>query len=110
MMEGGGSDSAMLGILPAATATLPEDLNYGIELDIGSFFHNDPQLEDAGYEVWTQDTAPVLLGSGNIDEIGRSGLAMSSEPHPVDIFVGENEWEDIEDLQTGEDDIGEDAA
>lgn len=106
----GGSDSAMLGILPAATAILQEDLNYGIELDIGSFFHNDPQLEDTSYEVWTQDSTPVLLGSGNIDAIGRSGLAMSPEPQPVDIFVGNNEWEDIVDLQTGEDDIDEDAA
>ncbi|BBP01661.1 type VI secretion system Vgr family protein [Sulfuriferula nivalis] len=108
--SGGGSDSAMLGALPVAMLTLPEDLHYGIELDVGSFFHNDPELENAMYEVWTQGSTPVLLGSGTIDEIGRSELAMSAAPCPVDIFVGENEWVDIVDIQVNEDDLDEDVA
>jgi type VI secretion system secreted protein VgrG len=106
---GGGSDSAMLNALPNTTATLPDDLNYGIELDVGSFFQNDPQLQDASYEVWSQDSTPELLGSGSIDSIGRSDLAMSSITRPVDIFVGENEWVDVMDIQTDNDAMGEDA-
>ena len=105
---GGGSNSAMLGELPTGQATipigniLPDNPEYGIELDVGSFFKNDPQLEAAQYEIWSQGDTPVLLDSGTIDAIGRSNLAMSEAPQPVDIFVGENEWFDIEDIQTDE--------
>ena len=89
----------MLDALPTSKAAVPYQPEYGIELDIGSFFKNDPQLEEAYYEVWTQGTSPELLGSGTVDAIGRSNLAMSNSSIPVEIIVGENEWFDVEDIQ-----------
>jgi hypothetical protein len=93
----------MLPALPTAVLELPEHHRYCVELDVGRFFQNDPQLEGAGYEVWSQGQSGQLLESGAIDDIGRSDLAMSAAPQPVDIFVGENEWLDIEDIQTIDD-------
>lgn len=104
----GGSDSAMLPALPNAQLELPEHHNYGIELDVGRFFQNDPQLAQAVYEVWSQGDNAQLLDIGSIDEIGRSDIAMSAAPQSVDIFVGDNEWLDIEDIQTDGVDIDED--
>jgi type VI secretion system secreted protein VgrG len=98
---GGASNSAMLPGLPNAKIELPVSPEFGVELDVGSFFQNDPQLEGASYEVWTRGDTPVLLGRGSIDAIGRSGLVSSPTPIPVDIFVGDNEWFDIEDIQIG---------
>jgi uncharacterized protein (DUF2345 family) len=106
--SGGGSDSAMLPALPNAQLELPEHHNYGIELDVGRFFQNDPQLAQAVYEVWSRGDNGQLLDSGSIDEIGRSDIAMSAIPQPVDIFVGDNEWLDIEDIQTDDVDTDED--
>ncbi|MDR3566377.1 MAG: DUF2345 domain-containing protein, partial [Negativicutes bacterium] len=100
---GPASDSANLGGLPTGQINLPLQQDYGIQLDVGSFFENDPQLQGAHYEVWTKGETPTLLESGTLNEIGRSNLVMTPSTQPVDILVGENEWFDIEDIQVGED-------
>jgi hypothetical protein len=65
-------------------------------------------LAQAVYEVWSRGDNGQLLDSGSLDEIGRSDIAMSTLPQPVDIFVGDNEWLDIEDIQTDDVDTDED--
>lgn len=100
---GAASNSANLEGLPSAQVNLPLMQEYGIQLDAGSFFTNDPALEVASYEIWSRDESPLLLESGTLQANGRSSLAQTPSKQMVDIVIGENEWFDIEEIQVAED-------
>jgi hypothetical protein len=97
----------MLAGLPAGLAVttlahkLPVKLevDHGLEVDVGSFFYNEPGLRNAQVEVWTSEDPPRLLGGGHVDQIGRSTMIMDDKPESVDVVIGESEWFDVEELQ-----------
>ncbi len=104
---GGGSQSAMLPSLPtgaflsAFAGKLPVNLSteHGLEVDVGSFFGNEPELKHARVEVWTAGDSPRLLGAERVDQIGRSTLVESDKDEAVEVVIGESEWFDVEELQ-----------
>jgi len=102
---GPGSNSADLGGLPSGLVNLPLMQDYGIQLDAGSFFPNDPELEGASYEIWNRGETPVLLESGILQANGRSSLALTPSKQTVDIVIGENEWFDVEEIQATKDQV-----
>ncbi|HLO62616.1 MAG TPA: DUF2345 domain-containing protein, partial [Azonexus sp.] len=97
------SDSADLVALPTGQVSQPLLNDYGIQLDAGSFFEYDPQMQGADYQVWTVGETPVLLERGTLNSIGRSNLVMTPSTQAVDILFGEGEWLDIEDIQADAD-------
>jgi len=99
---GPGSDSANLPGLPASMVTLPLQQDYGIQLDAGSFFANDPALQGTRYEIWSKGENPTVLESGTLQANGRSNLVLTPSKQPVDIVIGENEWFDVEEIQAAE--------
>jgi len=99
---GPASDSANLPALPASQVTLPLQQDYGIQLDAGGFFANDPALQGTHFEIWSKGESPSVLESGTFQANGRSNLFMTPSKQPVDILIGENEWFDVEEIQTSE--------
>lgn len=99
---GGSNNSPNLAELPAAQLVFPSLENYGIQLDVGSFFSNDPELAGGSYEIWAKGEQPSLLGRGKLNEIGRSALVNTPSAGEVEIIVGDNEWFDVEELQLTE--------
>ncbi len=102
---GPGSNSADLGGLPSGLINLPLMQDYGIQIDAGSFFPNDPELEGASYEIWTQGETPAHLESGTLLANGRSSLALTPSKQTVDIVIGENEWFDVVEIQETKDQV-----
>lgn len=97
----------MLASLPTglAVSTLADKLpvklevDHGLEVDVGSFFNNEPDLKNARVEVWTAEDSPRMLGDGPVDQIGRSTLVRGEKAESVEVVIGESEWFDVEELQ-----------
>lgn len=100
---GPGCNSADLGELPSGLANLPLMQDYGVQIDAGSFFPNDPELEGASYEIWSRGENAALLESGVLQANGRSSLALTPSKQTVDIVIGENEWFDVVEIQATKD-------
>jgi uncharacterized protein (DUF2345 family) len=69
--------------------------------DTGALLHRDDQLLGSTYEVWTKGDAPELLAMGSINTTGKTLPAHTNADAEVLVIMGENEWVDVVDIQSG---------
>ncbi|ADQ85204.1 type VI secretion system Vgr family protein [Methylovorus sp. MP688] len=81
-------------VMPDLPIFKPDEPNT-VLLDVGSFVHNDPELEQSSFEIWTDSNAPQIIGRGELDSLTRTFVASTKEQESVEVFLGDGEWEDF---------------